>query len=66
MIDKNDFENLIERAKSALGNNDEGVHSYSLLEVYIREAENVLLDIEGPLNATQQEIYDRLEVAVSL
>jgi hypothetical protein len=61
---KSDLEKIIDRAKSALGNNDEGVSSYDLIEKYIKDAENILPDIDGELTSQQKEVYDNLEAAV--
>ncbi len=60
-IKKTDVRELIEKAKGSL---KEGDPSYSLLESYIKAAEDMLPDIKGTLNSAQKEIYDRLEVAV--
>jgi len=61
VIRKKDVKALIERAKQSLNEDDP---SYLLLQSYIKAAEDMLPDIKGTLNSAQQEVYDRLEIAV--
>lgn len=60
-IKRRDVKDLIKKAKGYLKEDDP---SFSLLVSYIKDAEDMLLDIKGNLTSAQKEIYDRLDVAV--
>lgn len=60
-LNKQDVKDLIKKAKGSLKKDDP---SYPILESYIQDVQNMLPDIKGNLNSVQEEIYNKLEVAV--
>jgi len=61
---KVDLKELIARAKKIHGTLSEDDSSFALLDNCIKEAEDILSDIKGELTPHQEEVYQKLEIAV--
>jgi septation ring formation regulator EzrA len=61
---KSNLKELIERAQNVLKNMDQGDPSYSIIDSYTKEAEGILPEIKGTFTSSQQEVYEKLEIAI--
>lgn len=61
---KSNLKELIERAQNILKGMDQTDPSYSIIDSYTQEAVDILPQIKGEFTSSQQEVYDKLEIAI--